>query len=224
MCLKNAKIFTRFYCNHKKIHYIYKKTQTNGINVMKKLAEKIKAILTFKVSEVEINIVKDRDDKYMAGTYALWLLGGYLLKLNLLVNKIDISGRPRVIIRVAPLYSFDLCKVYRKEFLIPSIRQIKTGAKRKFESAKLRAVDVITMRKVYYWYTAYDCDMTYVEYGCEYKNIFDAEKCIDEAYESAEGRTTFERITKADYEESEAVCRDLALEAFENGHPHSVHL
>jgi hypothetical protein len=103
----------------------------------------------------------------------------------------------------------------------------KSYAAHQCKLKKRRLIDVITRREVFYYHTGMDCDHSYWEHPCKYDNIFHAEKCIDSAYEDAEGALTFTRITRDEYDrckERGNVSRDLALEAHENGHPHSIHL
>ena len=40
----------------------------------------------------------------------------------------------------------------------------KRNILRKFHEIKLRIIDTVTRRRVYYWYSATDCDHTHVEY------------------------------------------------------------
>jgi hypothetical protein len=103
---------------------------------------------------------------------------------------------------------------------LPSKRALKRKAKLWFRGL----VDVVTRREVHYWYSSTDCDHTHVEYAVKYSNIKEAREVMEEEYESCEGATYFNRISRAEFEEcqSERVQRDYVLEAHEGGNSYSV--
>lgn len=88
---------------------------------------------------------------------------------------------------------------------------------------RTRLIDIVTRRPVYLSIDSTDCDHYRVVSAYECKNIFEADRVERDAYESAEGATYINRITKVEYEDFERSERDYALEAFEDGHPHHIY-
>ena len=64
----------------------------------------------------------------------------------------------------------------------------------------------------YYWFSSTDCDHMHVEYAVKYPNGWTAEDSINNAYDNAEGPTSFYPMTRAEYEEykNERVSDDIA--------------
>ena len=98
---------------------------------------------------------------------------------------------------------------------------VKVPSKRHIKSKLERMVDVATRRKVYFYRSGMDCDG--VEFGnaIAYKNIHEAEESQEHDYNWADGPMYFNRMTKEEYLAAKPHRRDRAMEAFENGHPHS---
>jgi hypothetical protein len=67
---------------------------------------------------------------------------------------------------------------------------------------------------VYYWYQSRDCDLCEVGYAVAFQNQMDADIFIEDAYDSAEGPTSFSRLTHEQYleAENEHHRRDIAAE------------
>ena len=84
-------------------------------------------------------------------------------------------------------------------------------------------IDVTTRRTVYFYESGMDCDGVSSGSGSKYKNIFEAEKSQEHAYEWADGPLYFSRMTKQEYLESKPHYRDHGMEAHEDGHPHNIH-
>lgn len=78
--------------------------------------------------------------------------------------------------------------------------------------------------RIGYFTHSMDCDCAYGEYrqNRSASDIFSLAQDIERLYEDAEGPTGYS-ITAPFEEEFSHSSRDLALEAFEDGHPHSVH-
>ena len=75
---------------------------------------------------------------------------------------------------------------------------------------------------VYVW--SRDCDMC--EGSSRYTipaSVLAYEKFCNDQYECAEGPMRINIMSRTEYDEFEPHFRDLALEAFENGHPHVVY-
>lgn len=87
---------------------------------------------------------------------------------------------------------------------------------------KVRLVDIITNRKIYFIHSSTDCDWSHSRCRCVVNNWREFDRYIENAHDNAEGPQGFERITKDEYDEYKNSSRDLALEAYENGHPHSI--
>jgi len=105
-------------------------------------------------------------------------------------------------------------------FKQPTKRKIKQAIACKWE----RFVDVTTRRAVYFYESGTDCDGVSSGSPVKYSNIFKAEQDQDEAYNWADGPLYFSRITKAEYAEAKSYRRDHGMEAYEDGHPHSLHI
>jgi len=103
-------------------------------------------------------------------------------------------------------------------FKTPRLKVIKAKAKER----ALFALDIITNRTIYLAIDSTDCDHSRSTYTQECTNRFKAEAFIADTYDWAEGPTYIKRITKQEFIEFEATSRDMALEAFENGHPHLI--
>ena len=86
-----------------------------------------------------------------------------------------------------------------------------------------RSIDIITNRTIYLEIDSTDCDHSRSTYAVRKSNIKKAEAFIDDLYQWAEGLTYVCEISKEEFEAFEAQHRDMALEAFENGHAHSIH-
>lgn len=95
--------------------------------------------------------------------------------------------------------------------------------KKELRQLRTRVVDIVTRRPVYFYSSGMDCDCVSYGHPVKYDNIFVAEKDIEESYAWADGPMSYERMTKADYEEAESYSRDLAMEAHEDGHDHIVY-
>lgn len=76
---------------------------------------------------------------------------------------------------------------------------------------------------VYFQVDSMDCDCSRSVRAVRYKNMREAERCIDSIYDNAEGPIYVTRISKKDYQSFKSYRRDLAAEAYENGHSHIVY-
>lgn len=99
------------------------------------------------------------------------------------------------------------------------LRNIKARLKYKLAFAS----DVIHCRKIYLAIDSTDCDHSRSTYAIKCKNRFHAEARINDIYDNAEGSTFIQRISKSDYEDFTCSHRDMALEAFEDGHPFTIY-
>lgn len=120
---------------------------------------------------------------------------------------------------IAVLIIFPTLKIEPKllEFKDPEI--VINNFKRK----ALFLLDVVTNRTIYFAVDSTDCDHCRSTYAIKCKNRFEATKKTNDIYEWAEGPTYINRITAEDYKEFKSSQRDMALEAFEDGHAHSIH-
>ena len=124
------------------------------------------------------------------------------------------GGAPLWLLRViTPKKTYDVATVKK-----PTARALRKAARRK---ARL-LVDVITRRPIYLAVSSTDCDHVTVNYATRLDNIWGLEKFEYDLYESAEGATSYRRITLSEYRQYVPSSRDGILEAYENGHPHSV--
>lgn len=76
--------------------------------------------------------------------------------------------------------------------------------------------------KCYISVSGTDCDCSSYGYAHSFDSLEEAESYKESSYESADGPMGICAITKEQYEEVQPYSHDLALAAFEDGHPHSV--
>lgn len=67
-----------------------------------------------------------------------------------------------------------------------------------------------------------DCDWTHAKYA-QVLPVAEVPSYIERLYAEAEGPTSYSIITPEEANAFEGESRDLALEAFEAGHPHCIH-
>lgn len=67
-----------------------------------------------------------------------------------------------------------------------------------------------------------DCDSCSYGYCHSFDSLEEAEAYKERTYESADGVVHVSAMTKEEYDSFESYSHDLALAAFEDGHPHSV--
>lgn len=84
----------------------------------------------------------------------------------------------------------------------------KESMRRNWLELKLR----LTPWPVYYQFTSRDCDQYEVSYPVKYTHGLAAIRAIDEAYDNAEGPTSFYRIDEAEYNEHRSYHIDHAAE------------
>lgn len=93
-----------------------------------------------------------------------------------------------------------------------------------FKERLVVARDILTNRTIYIAVSGMDCDHSTFSYVDKCKNHFDYKDKVDDIYQWADGITNVVEISKQEFEEFEAPeSRDLALEAFEDGHSHNIH-
>lgn len=83
-----------------------------------------------------------------------------------------------------------------------------------------RQLSRLDHRTQYYINWGRDCDGCESTRAVKFSSAYDALESIDAAYEWADGPESWDKCTKAEYEEFQPTFRDLGLEAYENGHPH----
>lgn len=77
-------------------------------------------------------------------------------------------------------------------------------------------------RPVYYVVDSTDCDHARSTSARRASCGHQYRKARERTYDDAEGITHIWRVSKAEYQRFEPEHRDLALEAFEDGHPHLI--
>ena len=86
-----------------------------------------------------------------------------------------------------------------------------------------RLATMLNPLPIYYVVDSIDCDHCRSVSAGRAANGYQYLKARDNAYCWAEGPTSVCRISKKDFEGFQSYQRDYILEAFEDGHPHSVH-
>jgi hypothetical protein len=76
---------------------------------------------------------------------------------------------------------------------------------------------------VYFINDGMDCDCVRTTRACRSKNGYTFLKDCEAIYEGAEGPEHIQVVSRKEYEDHTTQTRDLALEAFEDGHPHNVY-
>ena len=77
---------------------------------------------------------------------------------------------------------------------------------------------------IYVIYGGMDCDCVKYEDSTTCASQSDFEEWENELYEYAEGTVWARQVSKAEYDKFSPSSRDLALEAYEDGHPHIVYV
>ena len=92
-----------------------------------------------------------------------------------------------------------------------------------FKSAVKEVLRHLDPRPVYAIVDATDCDHYRVVSAIKLKNYREFQAWCEMEYNCAEGPVYIHVISKEEYRTFSRYERDYAMEAYENGHPHSIH-